>query len=669
MYRLLLPLLLLFSTPAFAVSTVNKENTTVTLLAAQNAVRPGDTVAVGVFLQARPGWHTYWENPGDAGIPTEFTWTLPQGVSAGGIQWPLPEMIREDTLAVFGYTGNVFLPVTITVPADYSGTTLPIQLAATWLVCDKICVPEDAELTLDIPIGEPTPSDASELFAEAEKTLPAKIDSALPYKVTEKTFEITLPASIPQDGKINFMPREQNHVLYAEPQTVNGGVLTVSRNVNEAAPEALSGYLVAGDKAFDIRAENAVAAPAAAGAAAETSAGRFLVLVLFAILGGLILNLMPCVLPILSLKAIAIAKKSGHDRHVIVKQALAYTLGVVVSFTAIASLLIGLQMAGESIGWGFQMQSPPFVGFLVILLSLVGMNLAGMFELPVLFGNSLSDTPKHGLRGSFLTGVLATAVATPCTAPFMATAVGATLTLPPALALIVFVSIGLGLALPFLLIAIFPKLVAYLPRPGAWMITFKQLMAFPMFASVIWLLWVLTRQTGAQGLLVVLVTMLALSFIIWLKGRCKDPSRLCRYAVLLLLLAVLVNGLAALSMVQAPKAGGNEEAFSQRVLDELRASGTPVFVDATAAWCLTCQVNAQTSILTANTQAAFAATGTKLLVADWTNRDPEITAFLKKFGYNGVPLYVYFPASGEPVVLPQILSESLVISTLKGQTP
>jgi thiol:disulfide interchange protein DsbD len=315
------------------------------------------------------------------------------------------------------------------------------------------------------------------------------------------------------------------------------------------------------------------------------------------------------------------------------------------------------------------MQSPPFVGFLIILLFMVGLNLAGLFEVPVLFGNTLSDTPEHTLRGSFLTGVLATAVATPCTAPFMATAVGATLALPVFQSLIVFLTIGLGLALPFLLIAIYPPLISYLPKPGAWMLTFKQLMAFPMFASVAWLLWVLTLQTGANGLLIILVTGLVLVFLIWLKRRCKDPSPLCRYAILLLLLATLINGLGAVSMIKMQPKPQNDMAFSESTLNKLRAEGKPVFVDATAAWCLTCQVNARVAIHTKASREAFAQTGTTLLIADWTNKDPEISAFLKGFGYNGVPLYVYFPASGEPIVLPQLLTESLVIETLKGQKP
>ncbi len=589
-------------------------------------------------------------------------------MKAGEIQWPTPTRIPEDTLAVYGYVGDVLLPVTITVPQDFSDSSLPVTVKAEWLVCNNICVPENAELSLDIPISD-TPAETSDftMFATAHGARAGTLEEPLSFTETPEAFEITLPAYIQDDTAIQFFPREQNQIIYARAQRIEGHVLHIPRNADAEPITTLSGILTVGSKAYEVRAEKSDAPPAQA-ENATPSAYSFLGLLLFALLGGLILNLMPCVLPVLSLKAIAIAKKSGHDRHVIVKQALAYTIGVLVSFAVIASLLITLQMAGATIGWGFQMQSPPFVGFLAILLFLVGLNLAGMFELPVLFGSTLSDTPQHGLRGSFFTGVLATMVATPCTAPFMATAVGATLTLPPVYSLAIFLAIGLGLALPFLLIAAFPKLVSLLPKPGAWMITFKQLMAFPMFASVIWLVWVLAQQTGAHGLLVLLVTMLAISFIIWLKEKCHDRSGLCKIAILLVMLSALANGLSAIAQIPMVAPTISENSFSKEKLEALRDAGKPVFVDATAAWCLTCQLNAKRAIHTEATQKAMAETGTTLLIADWTNRDAEITAFLKGFGYNGVPLYVYFPANGEPVVLPQLLTEALVLDTIKGET-
>lgn len=677
-------LTLFFSLPALAANQVQLDNSTATLMSSHGSVKPGEAMSVGVSINPRDGWHIYWENPGDAGIPTTLEWTLPEGLTVGKVQWPVPVRILEDILAVYGYEDEVLLPVVVNVPADYEADIISVKVNASWLICDDICIPESAELTLDIPTSDTsTQSNQIAQFANNWSRMPDIYGKTLPFTVSDDAIAIELPGKMQENGAY-FYVREPNVIAYAKQQYLSGSKLIIPRNGGDV-PHRLSGYIEAGDKAYDVEAEQVMGdgAGAVTGTTEPTSNvmpdtptskpsdisfSRYARLLAFALIGGLILNLMPCVLPILSLKAIAIAKKSGRERHIIVKQALAYTMGVILSFAAIAALLISLQMAGESIGWGFQMQSPPFVGALAILLFVVGLNLSGMFELPVLFGNTLSDTREHSLRGSFLTGVLAVAVATPCTAPFMATAVGATLTLAPHLAMFVFIFIGIGLALPFLMVALFPRLVSYLPRPGAWMETFKQLMSFPMYASAIWLLWVITQQTGAQGLLVVLVTMLAISFIIWLKGRCSDPSYLCRLSILLLLLAAFINGLVALSTLQPTPMPHNDTDYSAAKLEELRADHTPVLVDATAAWCLTCQVNNNVAIDTVATRAAMEETGTVLMVADWTNRNPEITSFLKSFGYNGVPLYVFYPPGKDPVVLPQLLSESLVIRTIKGET-
>jgi thiol:disulfide interchange protein len=666
MRSLLLCLLLLVSPAAFAASSVTNEHSTATLTASHDGVVTGGETEIGLVLQHQDGWHTYWENPGDAGIPTTMEFTLPDGVTAGPVQWPLPIRMMEGELAIYGYEGTILLPVTLKVAEGYGAETIPVKLKASWLICHNICIPESAELELTLPVKtSPSPSDEFARFTGARSAMPEALDAPLAYAIKGDTIELKLPDGISTGGDAYFFPREYNHILYAAEQTVTEGVLTLPRDPNGEKPEALSGYLVADGHAYDIKATKTGILSTGKGTASGEA--NYIALLFFAMLGGLILNLMPCVLPVLSLKAIAIAKKSAHDRHVIVAQALAYTAGIIISFAVIALLLISLQQAGEQIGWGFQMQSPPFVGFLTVLLFLVGLNLAGMFELPVLFGSALSDTRQHNLRGSFLTGVLATAVATPCTAPFMATAVGATLTLPAVQSFFIFIMIGLGLALPFLLIAVFPWMITFLPRPGKWMETFKQLMAFPMFASVVWLVWVLTQQGGADALLIVLITLLVLTFLIWLQTRCRDRSPLCKIAIILVMLSALFNGLSALSKVNDAMIMPEEHRFSESRLSELRDKGTPVFVDATAAWCLTCQVNKKVAIDTAASRAAFDETGTQLLIADWTNRDPEITSFLKRFGYNGVPLYVYFPAGGEPVVLPQVLSETKVIQTLKGQ--
>lgn len=383
---------------------------------------------------------------------------------------------------------------------------------------------------------------------------------------------------------------------------------------------------------------------------------------LFAFLGGLVLNLMPCVFPVLSLKCLAVARAKGLTRRQALHESLAYTAGILLTFAIIAVALIAFKNSGEAIGWGFQMQSPSFVTVMALLLFAIGLNLSGMFDLPVLLGGVGADLAREPtVKGSFAAGVLATLVAAPCTAPFMAAAVGYALTLPTLPALAIFEALGLGLAFPFLAIGLFPAVAHALPKPGAWMETFRQLLAFPMYLSAVWLVWVLAMQAGAQGVAVALTAMTLFAFVVWVSKKFK-----LRWLALVLGL-VLVAGTVASVQRFSEKMTEREaygEKFDPARLAALRASGTPVFVDATAAWCITCQVNKQTSITNSRVQAAFAKRGIVLMVADWTKRDAAITVFLASFGHQGVPLYVYFPPGGESVVLPQLLTPDIVLSAI-----
>jgi thiol:disulfide interchange protein len=468
-----------------------------------------------------------------------------------------------------------------------------------------------------------------------------------------------------------FFPRQQNIIHYATETKLSSekNTLQIALEKTDKKPEGdISGILSltanGEQKNVDI-----TFAPMAA--AAVEPALWLPVVMLLAVLGGLVLNLMPCVLPVLSLKALAIAKKSGHEHKVVVRMGVAYTLGILVSFGVIAGILIALRQAGESVGWGYQMQSPAFVAFLIYLLFLVGLNLSGLFHLPVLLGNvGIGD--ETSAKGSFFTGVLATMVATPCTAPFMASAVGVALTLPAFESLLVFEALGFGLALPFLAISLFPRLLRFLPKPGAWMDTFKQLLAFPMYASVIWLLWVLTLQTGAGGMVVALTGMLAIIIVIWMKQMFSEESKAYRVVALVIYALVIGVSLPALSRMEIgshaaesmEKMGFETVMFSKAKLAELQSAGKPVFVDATAAWCITCQFNGRVAIRTERVMNAFKEKGVTLMIADWTSRNDEITEFLSGFGYKGVPLYVFYPAHGQPVVLPQLLTEDIVINAI-----
>jgi|CXWL01.1.fsa_nt_gi thiol:disulfide interchange protein DsbD len=556
----------------FVFPTYAKNNVRATLVSEYSTIEEEKNIRLGVLLNAPDGWHTYHKNPGDAGLPTKLKWLLPDGFSAGEIDWPQPTKFAEGDLTTYGYTGETLLPVTITVPKKLSDKSYSFTVHAEWLSCNEICIPESQTLNIELPVGDVSPSPESSLFIQQKIPAP---------DVTPLSLTITLA---------------------------------------------------------------------------------------LALLGGLILNVMPCVLPVLSLKTFALVKKSGHARAHTAKYGIAYTVGILASFAVIASVLIALQQGGEAIGWGFQMQSPAFIGFLIYLLFLVGLNLSGLFHLPVMLGGVGNNLNENTLRGSFLTGILATLVATPCTAPFMASAVGAALTLPAWAAMLVFLSLGFGLALPFLLISIFPSLLRFLPKQGAWMERFKELLAFPMYASVIWLIWVLGKQTGADGVALILCGLLLITFIIWLQrmnAQCKLSHRIFTIFATTVMLAAII-------FVLGKNESGESQStpYSKAALAELRAEGKAVYVDATAAWCITCQLNKKIALDTKRTQQAFKDHNITFMVADWTRRNPEITEFLRGFGYNGVPLNVFYPAGGgEPIVLPQILSEETVIETIKNPAP
>ena len=686
-----------------------QETTKLTLVTERTAITPGKPIKAGVLLEAKEGWHTYWENPGDAGMPTDFTWTLPAGFNASPIDWPTPQRLTEGPLVTHSYVGTVFLPVTITPPATLDGTSYPIKVKVDLLVCKEICIPESGELQVTLPVSatEAPTTPYATLFDQHLKNRPQPIDSALEFSINGNQLALTVPLEALSKSNVtsaNFFTREMNIVNYAAEQklTLDKHNLTLSIERTEQQPAGtISGILTVkladGSQAsYNIIArstdQNPLPSRGRVGGGAYGYDGvstspppnlspngggiSFISILFLAMLGGLVLNLMPCVLPILSLKALAIAKKSGGKHEHVVRLGVAYTLGILVSFAIIAGLLLALRNAGESVGWGYQMQSPAFVGFLIYLLFIVGLNLSGLFHLPVLLGHVGSNIANESsARGSFFTGILATAVATPCTAPFMAGAVGAALTMPAWQALIIFEALGFGLALPFLLISLFPRLRAFLPKPGAWMDIFKQLLAFPMYGSVIWLMWVLTLQTGAGGTVIALTGMLAIVFAIWMKSWLTRGYRIVALTIYILVTAFTLPMLAHMEISTAATPGKHLEHevetvnYSKAKLAELRQAGKPVFVDATAAWCITCQVNARVALHTERTMAEFKRLGITLLIADWTRRNDEITEFLSEFGFSGVPLCVFYPAhNGKPVVLPQLLTEDIVLSiiTAKG---
>jgi thiol:disulfide interchange protein DsbD len=676
---------------------VNTGHLTAELVSQADGVAPGQTVWLAVRQKIQKGWHTYWRNPGDAGEPMKLAWALPSGWRAGEIVWAAPHRLPVGPLMDYGYEDEVLLPVPLTAPADARpGQAIPVKLAASFLVCAETCVPEDALLTLDLPVvAAPAAIDGkwgrpvARALADAPK--PAGLQAVFERRPTGLALAVTGPAlGSPEARDAYFYPFVSTVIEHAKPQAVERGPAGLTLTLQPGydftkgtAPGRLAGVLVADGKAYEVAAAPGVAPAGAAGLgpppAKSESAGLSLApAALFAFLGGLILNLMPCVFPVLAMKAAALA---GHAREQtgVRRQGLAFGAGVLLTFLGLAALLIALKTAGAAVGWGFQLQSPPVVAGLALLILAVALNLSGLFEVGTSLqgaGAGLATAP--GLAGAFFTGALSVVVAAPCTAPFMGPALGWALTQPPAAALAVFAALGLGFALPFVLVCYAPGLIARLPRPGPWMEAFKKALAFPMYAAAAWLAWVLTVQAGAPALARLLAAAVAVAFAAWLGGAAQRRHAAGAGALALGGAAAAIALAAAGAAVLAPysaagsaSAAGPESAalaeqpYAPARLAELRATGAPVFVNYTAAWCVSCQVNDRVALSTPRVAAAFRREGVAYLKADWTRRDPVIAADLARFGRAGVPLYLVYPGGGgAPVVLPSILTEGTVLKAL-----
>jgi thiol:disulfide interchange protein/DsbC/DsbD-like thiol-disulfide interchange protein len=653
------------------------------LVAEQASVAPGGVVTVALEEVIAPEWHTYWKNPGDAGSPTQVTWTLPPGWTAEGIQWPRPKRLPVGPLMDYGYEGKLWLLSKLTAPADAKpGETVTIRAAASWLVCKNICVPEEAALTLNLVVGDGKPDAAvAKDFAAARARLPIaspwKLNYALGQNLDLYVAAPSLAAAHPTG--VDFFPGRTGLIKNAAPQLVgyarDGLVLRLTPGKKVSG--LLDGLLVLTSSDGSVQALDVSAPPGPVPAAEFTavSASGDLTLwfaILFAFIGGLILNVMPCVLPILAMKALSLANfgKEGHgDKGR--GESFAYSLGAILSFAVFGLAILLLRDAGASVGWGFQLQSPIAVAGFALLVFAVGLNLSGLFEVgSVTAGETL--TQKSGLTGAFFTGVLAVAVAAPCTAPFMAGALGFALTQSFATALAVFVALGVGFALPFLLLGVWPKALAFMPKPGAWMLTFKQFLAFPMYGAAAWLVWVLAQEAGPKGVIVALAAMVGLALAAWTWSITRNASARARgigalAAILVLLASLYVVSQLKGAQASAPVATTKGEAYTAAKLASLRAANKPVFVDATAAWCITCLVNEDAVLSKDSIKSAFASKGVTYMVADWTNQNPEITALLKENGRSGVPMYLYYaPGAAKPVILPQILTEAGVIAAIGG---
>lgn len=668
------------------------------LVARESAFVPGQPVTVGVHLTMDPTWHTYWRNSGDSGLTTTIKWTLPKGFEAGPIDWPTPTRLPLSTIMNYGYEGDVLLTSPIRTAA-LNGARAQIKARVDWLVCSaEECIPGGADLVLSLPVGAsalPDPAHAA-LFEKARAQLPQpapKWEFAT-QRLGDGSYRLTArPLSgQPLPGGAYFFADDAGVTQSGAPQnpTLDNGVLSVTLKPSQYAqgtPTALNGVWVAqgwGDGVTAARVTARIGAgggavhdplvPAPASGADLATLGGML---LTAFIGGMILNLMPCVFPVLSLKIMGFVQSAGDDRRKIALHGWIYVLGVLVSFWVLAGTLMGLRAAGAQLAWGFQLQSPIIVVMLCLLLLTLAFSLLGIFEMGAgLVGAAGRVRTKGGISGSFMSGVLATVLATPCTAPFMGTALAFALTQSTFIGFVVFTALALGMASPYLVLSLRPQWLAFLPKPGAWMDTLKQAMAFPLLGTIIWLLWVFGQQTGMNGLLQAMVAMLLLSIGLWAWGRWgtmfqEAPVR--RFALGLLTLCggaalwFAYAGSLLLPPAAASDASGEWQAFTPEKLAQMRSEGKPVFVDFSAAWCATCIVNKQMVLSRPDVSRSFRNHGVVLMEADWTRRDATITKILAANGRSGVPLHIlYAPGAGEPLLVRDLVTTDEILKALDG---
>jgi thiol:disulfide interchange protein DsbD len=681
-FALLIALLSLFaSVRSRAQTTASAPHLSVQLAVPPAQIYPGQNFTAGLYFKLDPGWHVYWINAGDSGEPPAMHWTLPTGITADAIQFPAPKRLPLGPLMDFGYENEVLFPIPIHIASNFKSTDPTVKLGGkvTWLVCREVCLPGKADLSVDRPAlanAPATPSTVAadqQLISRFQDTLPQPLPAGYnaKFQTTPAGFKLVVQTGR-SERSAEFFPFDQNIIANAAPQPAtfqgNGVEISLTKDENlTTAPKELHGLLVLGDgRAYEIN-----AAPGTLALAANHSpATGLLRILLLSFIGGIILNLMPCVFPVLFLKGLALVQSSSEERHKIRLHGLVYTLGILVSFWIVVGILLALRAAGHNLGWGFQFQSPLFIVLLALLLFFLGLSLAGQFEIGLsVTGAGSSLAAKQGYAGSFFTGVLAVVVATPCTAPLMGAAIGYALAASAATSISVFTAVALGLAAPYLLLAFNPAWTRLLPRPGAWMEVLKQAVSIPIFGTVIWLVWVFNQTIAASALLFLLIAFLLLAIAGWILGRWPAKGPATTAAVLVMILAIALPTWAIHTIAPSTATAAQDarwQPFTPDLVAKYRAEGKPVFVDFTASWCLSCQVNERIVLDRADVQQRLKSSGVELIRADWTRHDETIANALAALGRSGVPTYALYPAdpNSAPQLLPEVLTPGIVFRAL-----
>ena len=656
----------LIPTISLADNIVEVSDSTIELLTESNLIEPGDELLVGFKFSLSPGWHTYWVNPGDAGEGASIKWNLPRDVKASKILWPGPERIPVEPLMTFGYEDEVVL---LTKIYTSKNTDIPLTLNAlvSWYTCKEICIPQEAEVSIPIKLGFKSPSSSNKLLKQTLENVPTPFKGT--YRVQSLDDSYIIQGQF-EDNKqydsIYFFPRFYGLTDYVESQLYEKNKDSFSLQVQPSGlkieHESFEGVLATEKDGrlsyFEINHS----------LSSDNSSQEFsvLTLIIFAFFGGLILNVMPCVFPILSIKILRFVEQSENSSYKTFKQGCLFSVGVIVSFLLIAALLISLKSGGESIGWGYQLQSPIVVSLLFYLFIVMGY----IFMSNIIIGSSLArlsliSSSKGDSLESFLTGVLAVIVASPCTAPFMGSAIGFALLQPSFYSILIFLGLGIGFSLPYLILSAKPSLLSFLPKPGQWMETFKQFMAFPMWASALWLLWVLSGQVDSQEIIQVLLGALIITIGLWLLEKNKSESNWVKWMIRLPFVLLLIF---ALWLVPTTYSDSDETqdqlAYTPQLLEDLREENNLVFLNFTADWCITCKVNEAVALKTSEVSKVLAEKNITYLEADWTRKDPIISETLEQYGRTGLPLYLLFPSEGDPLILPEILTEDILLSYL-----